>query len=151
MLSAHLIRTIETHAEELTRELLQDLSCNPRTRAFHGLTREQLHGRVYDVYHNLGRWLAENDERHIESVYGELGRRRHHDHTPVSELLYAVILVKEHLRSYIRRIAAANSAIEMHQEAELNQMIGHFFDKALYYSVKGYEEADEPRLAAGLR
>jgi len=62
-----------------------------------------------------------------------------------------VILVKDHLRAYIRRIAGANSAVEMHQEAELNQMIGHFFDKALYHSVKGYEEADVPSLAAGLK
>jgi hypothetical protein len=60
-----------------------------------------------------------------------------------------VILIKEHLRTYIRRVAAANSAVEMHQEAELNTMIGHFFDKALYYSVRGYERADlpEPRRA----
>jgi hypothetical protein len=152
MLSAHLIRTIEIHAEELTRGLLDDLARNPRTPAFHGLTREELHGRVYDVYHNLGRWLAEKDERHIEQVYGDLGRRRHHDHTPVSELLYAVILVKDHLRAYIRRIAAANSAVEMYQEAELNLLIGHFFDKALYHSVKGYEEADVPSLAtSGLK
>lgn len=144
MLSAHLIRTIEMHAEELTRELLDDLGRNPRTPTFHGLTREELHGRVYDVYHNLGHWLSERDERRIEEVYGELGRRRHDSHTPVSELLYVVILVKEHLRTYIRRIAAANSAVEMHQEAELNMMIGHFFDKALYHSVKGYEEAEVP-------
>jgi hypothetical protein len=49
--------------------------------------------------------------------------------------------VKEHLRSYIRRAAAADSAVELHQEAELNLMIGHFFDKALYFTVRGYEEA----------
>jgi len=146
MLSAHLIRTIEMHAEELTRELLDDLGRNPRTPSFHGLTREELHSRVYDVYHNLGRWLAEKDESHIEKAYGDLGRRRHDVHTPVSELLFVVILVKEHLRTYIRRVAAANSAVEMHQEAELNMMIGHYFDKALYYSVRGYEEAEVPAL-----
>lgn len=142
MLSAHLIRTIEMSAEELTRELLDDLGRNPRTPSFHGLTRDELHNRIYDVYHNLGRWLAERDELHIEKVYGDLGRRRHDVHTPISELLYLVILVKEHLRGYIRRVAAANSAVEMHQEAELNMMIGHFFDQALYYAVKGYEAAD---------
>ena len=31
-------------------------------------------------------------------------------------------------------------------------MIGHFFDKALYHSVKGYEDADVPSLAtSGLK
>jgi len=40
MLSAHLIRVIETHAEELTRELLDDLGRNPRTPSFRSMSRD---------------------------------------------------------------------------------------------------------------
>jgi hypothetical protein len=148
MLSAHLIRVIETHAEELTRELLDDLGRNPRTPAFHSISRDQLRNRVYDVYHNLGRWLAEPDEEHIERVYGEMGRRIHAAATPASELIYVVILIKEHLRNYIRRTGSAATSVELHQEAELNLLIGHFFDKALYHSLKGYEGARVTPLAS---
>jgi hypothetical protein len=148
MLSAHLIRVIETHAEELTRELLDDLGRNPRTPSFHSISREQLRGRVYDVYHNLSRWVAEQDEAHIEAVYGELGRRIHAAATPASELVYVVILIKEHLRNYIRRTGSAATSVELHQEAELNLLIGHFFDKALYHSMKGYEGTRAQPLAS---
>jgi hypothetical protein len=148
MLSAHLIRVIETHAEELTRELLDDLGRNPRTPSFHTIARDQLRSRVYDVYHNLGKWIAEGDERHMEEVYGEMGRRIHAAATPASELIYVMILIKEHLRNYVRRTASASTSVELHQEAELNLLIGHFFDKALYHSVRGYEGGGAATLAS---
>jgi hypothetical protein len=112
------------------------------------MSRDQLRSRVYDVYHNLGRWVAEQDEAHIEAVYGELGRRIQAASTPASELIYVVTLIKEHLRNYIRRTGSAATSVELHQEAELNLLIGHFFDKALYHSMKGYEGARTQPLAS---
>ena len=55
MLSARLVRIIEDHAEQLTGGLMDDLLSNNRTRHYHHLTREELHHRIFDVYHNLGR------------------------------------------------------------------------------------------------
>ncbi len=143
MLSAWLIRMIETHAEDLTREVLNDLGSNPRTPSFQRLSRDETHGRLYDLYHNLGRWLGEQSDAVVQAAYAPLGRTRHAEGIPLSEAIYATILVKEHLRNYIRRAAAVDSAVELYQEAELNLMIGHFFDKALYFTVKGYEEAQK--------
>lgn len=139
MLSAHLIRMIETHADDLTKEVLDDLGSNPRTPSYHGLSRGELHARVYNVYHNLGKWLSERSDAHVEEEYSALGRKRHDEAQPLSDVVYAVILIKEHLRNYVRRAGVVDSAVELYQEAELNLMIGHFFDKAVYFTVKGYE------------
>jgi hypothetical protein len=141
MLSAWLIRMIETHAEDLTREVLNDLGSNPRTPYMHGVSQDEMHRRLYDLYHNLGRWLGDQTDAVLEAAYAPFGRKRRAEGVPLSEVICAMILVKEHLRSYIRRAAAADSAVELYQEAELNVMIGHFFDKALYFTVKGYEDA----------
>ena len=146
MLSAWLIRMIENHAEDLTREVLNDLRSNPRTPSLHRPSSDQLHRRFYDLYHNLGRWLGDQSDAVVGSAYAPMGRARQGEGVPLSEVIYATILVKEHLRSYIRRAAAVDSAVELYQEAELNLMIGHFFDKALYYTVKGYEEAQTAAL-----
>ena len=43
-----------------------------------------------------------------------------------------------------------DSAVELYQEEELNLMIGHFFDKVLYYTVRGYETAAKPEPAVVL-
>jgi hypothetical protein len=42
VLSARLIQLIETHSEVLTREVLQDLATNPRTRSFQMVLRVPL-------------------------------------------------------------------------------------------------------------
>ena len=32
-----------------------------------------------------------------------------------------------------------DSAVELYQEQELHRLLGHFFDKAIYYTVRAYE------------
>jgi hypothetical protein len=141
MLSVRLVRMIEDHAEELTQGALEDIRSNPRTPSYHRLSREEMHLRLYDVYSNLGRWLGERAEEVIEATYRALGRRRRAEGIPLSEVLYALILTKHHLAEYILSAGVVGSAVELYQEEELNIMIGHFFDKALYFTARGYEEA----------
>ena len=141
----NLMKMVETHAEELTNEVISDLARNPKTPYFHGMPLQELHRRIYDVYHNLGRWLTEKNETNIQAVYSELGRRRHEEGVPLYEVVCAVILTKEHLWDYIRRNQGLSSAVQLYQEEELILIISRFFDKAIYHVVKGYESA---RLAA---
>ena len=68
------------------------------------LPADELHRRVYDVYHNLGRWLSDKTEEHVEATYGGLGRTRAVEGVPLSEVVYALVLIKEHLREYIRAV-----------------------------------------------
>ena len=139
MLSARLIRLIEEHAEQLTRRVLEDVAANPRTPHYHGLSSDEMHRRVYDVYHNLGRWVGDKTEEHLESTYGGLGRTRCREGVPLSEVVYALVLIKDHLREYIRAVGLVDSAVELYLEEELHLSIGRFFDSAIYHTVKGYE------------
>jgi len=153
VLSARLIKLIEDHAEDLTREVLRDLAGNARTPSYNSLPADEMHRRVYDVYHNLGRWLGDKTEEHLESTFGGLGRRRHAEGVPLSEVVYALVLIKDHLRGYIRAVGLVDSAVELYLEEELHLQIGNFFDNAMYQTVKGYEAAAtshagrEPRTA----
>lgn len=152
MLSARLVRMIEDHAEPLAREVLKDLRTNARTPAYHALSEQDLYARVYDVYHHLGRWVGEKDDAAIEKSYRELGRRRRHEGVPVSQVVYALILIKDHLLNFIRSAGFAGSAVELYQQEELTHLVDHFFDKAAYNTVLGHESAPaaaEPAQAAG--
>jgi hypothetical protein len=130
---------IEDHAEELFRGLMDDLQSNPRTPSYHRLHRDDLRTRLYYVYRHLGKWLSDAAENHVEVEYGELGRKRFKEGIPISEVVYALTLSKYHLRDYIRTCGLIDSAVELYQEQELQRLIGRFFDRAVYHTVRGYE------------
>lgn len=141
MLSAYLVRLVEQHASALTDELVDDLLHNDRTPTFHRLSRDELHHRLLGIYSHIGEWLADTSDASIESRFEALGKQRFHEHVPLSELVYSIMLTKQHLRDKLRAVGNVYSAIELHNEIQLSMMIGRFFDKVLYALVRGYEHA----------
>jgi hypothetical protein len=150
MLSVRLVQMIEDHAEELTQELIKDLKSNSRTPHYHQLTSDELHYRTYAVYRNLGHWVSQGSEEPIAANYADLAIRRYAEGVPLDEIVYALISTKYHLYAYVRTTGLMDSAVELHQERELRRLIGHFFDNAIYYTVKAYEQkaATENRASA---
>ncbi|MFB3923087.1 MAG: hypothetical protein ACE145_15300 [Terriglobia bacterium] len=149
MLSAKLVRLIEDHAEELFRGLIDDLHHNDRTPSYHRIDRDSLRTRLYDVYHNLGRWLAHSTDENVEAAYMALGRKRSSEGVPLSEVIYALVVTKNHLLDFIRAHGLMNSAVELYQEQELYRLVGRFFDRAIYHTVRGYErDSSHPTKAA---
>ncbi len=130
---------IEDHAEELFRSLIDDLQSNPRTPSYHRLNRDELRTRLYDVYRHMGKWLTDATENHVEVAYGELGRKRCKESFPLNEVVCGLTLCKYHLRDFIRARGLTDSAIDLYQEQDLQRLIGRFFDRAVYYTVRGYE------------
>ena len=141
MLATRLVHAVEDHAEELTRGVLDDLGSNPRTPSYHALSHDELHRRVYDIYHHLGRWLDRTTEEVLEARYGSLGRRRYDEGIPLEELVYALVLTKRHLRDYVLRSGFVQSVVDLYQEEDFNLRLDQFFDEAIYHAVRGYQQA----------
>jgi hypothetical protein len=135
-----LMQQIETHAEKLTDRVIDAVRTNPRTKFLRDLSEEELRRRFFDLFRNLGRWLSEKSESEIETIYGDIGRRRCREAVPLSELVYALLLVKQHLWDYVQKNVVAISESTLYEEELVAEMIGRFFDRALYHAVRGYEE-----------
>jgi hypothetical protein len=150
MLLPWLMRLIETHAEELTDQLIRAVRTSPQTTFMHDLPEAELRERVFDLYHNLGRWLGEKGEAEIEATYREIGQRRFREAVPLSELVYALLLVKRHLWDYVQKNDLPESAANLYGEEQLVVMVGRFFDTAVYHAVRGYEEDWSRGAALGL-
>jgi hypothetical protein len=58
------------------------------------------------------------------------------------------VLFKDHLRHFISSRGLVASVVELYSEEQLYQLTWSFFDRALYFTVKGYE--DERRRMADL-
>jgi len=146
-LSYKLIKLIENHAEELTRDVIRDLQTNSKTPSMHGLSDRELHDQSYEVYHNLSRWLSKLSDEAIKDFHYRLARLRFDEGISEHEVVYALILKKYHLRDYIRTSGMVDTAVDLLQEQELHHLIGSFFDKAIFYTMEGYEEASKARPA----
>ena len=150
MLGTHLMQLIEAHAPALTKDVVQDLTTNENTPNFARLKPAELENRVSVLCWNLGKWIGNPDDNAVRDEYEEMGRMRFRQRVPVSELIYALLLTKRHLRRYIRDYAGVDFAgdrvvpvellpVELHSIQELNYQVGEFFDRALYYLARGYE------------
>ncbi len=139
MLSTLLIEKIEDNAEQLTRNLVIDLKENPFTSEYHKLSPEEIRGRVYDVYHNLGEWLGSEAEGAVEARYSSLGKQRAIDAVPLSQVLYALIRTKKHLLEGIPTTGLFDSALGLYQLQEVRRLVHNFFDRAVYYTARAYE------------
>jgi hypothetical protein len=139
MLSNRLIRIIESHAEELTRGTVKKLQNSPLTRSYQGLSQDDLHHRVFEVYHDLGSWLLKSTDHAIQRRYNELGEQRFYEGIPLAQVLWALMVTRDHLREYAGTSMLADSALELYREQELDRLIGRFFDRAVCYAAEGYE------------
>ena len=150
MLGARLLLLIQSHAGPLTRETLQDLTTNDRTTSFRRLRATEVESRIALLFNNLAKWIGDPDDEAVRLEYEEMGRTRFREGVPVSELVYAIILTKKHLRRYIREHGLVDFAgdrvtpdellpLELHSVQELNYQVGEFFDRALFYLARGYE------------
>ena len=139
MLAVKLVRLIERHAEQLSRELSEKVWNSPRCSDLHKVPANELESRTHEVYRNLNDWLLNKTEAELEQRYTELGARRAQQGVAYSHFLWAITATREHLRSFVQREGLSDSAMELHGELELMHLLGQFFDRALYYAVVGYE------------
>ena len=150
MLGARLLQLIQTHAGSLINDAVKDITTNEKTPTFRRLNPAALESRVTALYWNLGKWIGTPNADAVREEYEEMGRTRFREGVPVSELVFALLLTKKHLRRYIRDYGLAEFAgdrvvpdellpLELHSIQELNYQIGEFFDRALYHLARGYE------------
>ena len=151
MIAAKLVELIEIHSPRLTTDIVDDLLVNERTPGFRAVRRQELEQRVFQLLHHLGNWIGDPRADKTRAEFTEWGRRRFDQNIPLSELIFAVIVIKQHLQRYIRDnglVAASFPHMEgdyvlplhLHGLQELHTQMGRFFDEALYDLAIGHEE-----------
>jgi hypothetical protein len=141
MMSAILIKLIESHSDAITRQGVARLRGDSKLPFLQRHSQNELLRRCEDVCERLGHWLAEADEQEIEQRYGTLGRERFEEGTPLHETVRAAQIYKSALLSYARQTGLWASTADLYGEAELERLIEGFFDRVIYYEVREYETA----------
>jgi hypothetical protein len=139
MLASRLVDMIEEHAEQLTRGVVRELRTDPRTPSYLQIDPHEDYSRVFAVVHNLGMWLDSKSDTATENAYRSLGQKRFSEGIPLAEVVCALMLTKQTLRSFIQTQGWVDSALAVHQQVELYALIDRFFERATYFTVLGYE------------
>jgi len=159
MLANRLIQLIENHYKSLGHEAMHDLLTNENTRAFRKVPKEELEPRIAAIYQSVGKWIGNANEDDIRQEYEDWGRTRFRQGIPFSEVVYALMLTKKHLRTFIKEHGLVDFSgdritpdefmpMELYAIQELNYKVGDFFDIAMYHLVRGYEAAAKAHLVA---
>ena len=136
-----LVDLIETHAEELATNLLQDLLKNEKTPTYRTINISEVYERSYNVYRNLGRWISfETNEKEITDHYNQLGTRRRGEGFALSEVIHALILTRRNLWRKIQFEGLLDNIFDMTQAMDLNSRVLLYFDRAIFHTALGYEQ-----------
>ena len=160
MIAAKLVELIEIHASRLTSDVVRDLLTNERTRGFRAVRPEELEQRIFQIVHHLGNWIGDPKSVTVRAEFADWGRRRFEQGIPLSEILYAVIILKQHMGRYILDNGLVDAAfprvdgdyvLPMHLNSlqDLHARLGRFFDEALYHLACGYEAEAKAVAARG--
>ncbi len=148
MIAPRLVRLIETHSEQLAQGLLKKVQKSPQLSEFRiKVPAHELRQRAYEIYRNLGDWLLGKTEVDVEHRYTAIGARRAAQGVPLSQLILAIVTVKEHLWEFLQREGMTDRPVELYQELELLQLVDQFFDRAVCYAAIGHEQARLARAA----
>jgi hypothetical protein len=146
ILARRLMRLIETHADALAETLEARIARSDRCTDYIRTSSGELKTLVAGVYGQLGQWLVTKTEEDIEHRYTMIGSRRAEQSVPVSQVLWCIVLMKENLFEYLRSNENHEDTSQIFGELELVQMVDQFFDRAMYFAVRGHERVKDARI-----
>jgi hypothetical protein len=140
-LANRLVQLIEMHSDRLAETMLMRLQGCDKCPTFKNVPRQEFRQRVYEVYDHLGEWLMDKKEEDVARRYTEIGMQRKQQRVRLSELMYAIMLTREHLWEWLQQEAKLEKPAEVFGELEMLNLLEQFFDRAMYYAAQGYEQA----------
>ncbi len=136
-----LVKIIESHADELSRNLLQDLRKRDSTSTFHTYDEKEIYERAFNVYSHLGKWISrETTKDKIAKHYTALGAKRRKEGFALSEIIQALIMTRRHLWLKVLAEGFLDTALDLNQALDLNNRVMLFFDRAIFYTAVGYQQ-----------
>jgi hypothetical protein len=135
-----LIHLIENCAEELAREVVETLKQHPHTPHYKSLPEREIFDRSHRVFANLGHWLSQKTEREdVARYYTAMGSQRRREGIPLSEVLHALNLSRRVLWQNVIEHGLLDTVYDFIQGLELQNQVLIFYDRAIFYTARGYE------------
>ena len=135
-----LVKLIESRAEELAELMVRRVRESPRLASYHRFGDSELSDRARLVYAHVGKWLEEGSEGQVEEEYLRLGKVRCQERIPLSQVIWALLLIRRNLWQFIEQ-QGWETLVDLQRNLDLELLVVRFFDRAILHTVRGYETA----------
>ncbi len=138
--SQKLVRLIESSAEEMSCSYTREIRSIIEAPSYRTFDEREVHDRGHRVFSQFGRWIS-NDitEKDMEHYWTALGKQRRLEGFAMSEIMIAICLIRREVWLKIRNEGLLDTAADLYEAMELYGRIVNFFERAHYYTVRGYE------------
>ena len=147
MIARRLTQLIEEHSEDLARGLLRKIQNSEEMPDFKKVPAFELQERTFEIYRNLSDWLVNKTEKDIERTYTEIAMRRMAQGVAFSQFFCALVSTKEQLWEFLQDERLEEKFVNIYGELQLIRQVDRFFDRALYYASRAYEQREAERRA----
>lgn len=135
-----LVRLIEANAEEMSRSYSMEIRTMIEAPGYRNFDEREVHDRGHRVFSQFGRWISnEFTEKQMEDYWTALGRQRRKEGFTMSEIMIAICLIRRDIWQKIRNEGLLDTAEDLYDAMELYGRIVNFFERAQFYTVRGYE------------
>ncbi len=136
-----LVNLVESNAEELTRSYVKDVITHAETPTYRRLEEREVYLRAHRVFSQLGKWISTSfSDEDMKKYWTELGRQRRSEGFALSEIMMSLCFIRRRIWKKIELDGLLDTALDLYQALELQARVSLFFETALYYAVRGYEE-----------
>ena len=140
LLSDRLVFMIESNAQDIAENCVQDVRSNWSTTGYHAFDNVRLFKRFFIILSQFGKWLGgfytDND---IRIFYTRVGKERRKEGLPLADVLSTLSLIKKQVFAFTVSRGIWEKTINIYMSLELDRRIMLFFDKVAYYITRGYE------------
>lgn len=140
VLSKRLVDLITSNTDAIAAEWLRDVTGNRSTPSCHALEPQTLSKAALTVLSHIALWLGGRyADFDIHRFYLALGRNGRTRGFPLSELLSAISLIRKHIWELAMKQGTWQKTVDLYMTFELERRLVIFFDRAAYYTARGYE------------
>jgi hypothetical protein len=148
MRAPKLVQHMKTNAAAMSDGLIQKIRGSDQCSALSlRVPPEEQKRYASEIYRDLTDWLAAEADAIIEQRYVALGIRRANQGIPFSQLFWAVCIAREHLWEYMQHECLLEEPVEFWGGVMLLRSLNQFFDRALYFTLLGYQKAGKDELS----
>lgn len=142
LISDKLVELVEKHADVIIKRWITSLLADESTSSFTTQNIKFVEKKAKDVLKSLGQWISyATSKEEIEKRYNKEGMELFDMGIPLCEVHRSNVVLRRILWIFVVNESPFESAFQLHQMRELNDRVVLFFDRAEYYTIRGYVEA----------